>query len=211
MSSNQCSQAAIVIGMTLIVQNPDFQHWRRKLVGSFAGVWWRTRIEEHPSQPRVSRQGLYRVLICRPDHRVDNLLLLMPLIAELQLAYPGTQVDLIVGGSSASNDFRRFQNVGQIYSLPHHALRHPWKFLNVIRKFRRQHYDLAIDPDISSKSGRMLTNRCRATCRIGFSGTKASGKLTCSMPFPTSTMSSGEASVLLLRWALARSDSIAGP
>ncbi|MEP6882488.1 MAG: hypothetical protein ABI866_10875 [Dokdonella sp.] len=133
------------------------------------------------------------------------------MIAELQLRFPGTQVDLIVAGSSSSNAFRLFPNVGQIYYLPQHALRHPWKSLNAIRKIRQQHYDLAIDPDTRSMWARRLTHHCRATYRIGFSGTKTSARLTCSMPVPASTIPAGQAPVLLLRWALARSETLAGP
>ncbi len=210
MSSSRRSQAAIAMWTGWIAHNLDVQHWRRKLVGFLARDSWQARIQEHPAQPAVPRQGLYRVLICRPNHRAGNLLLLIPLIAELQLNFPGTQVDLIIGNSAATTNFRRFPNVGHIYSLPHHALRHPWKFLSVIRTFRQQHYDLAIDPEISSQSGRMLTHLCRATHRIGFSGSKPSAKLTCSMPAPASTMPAEQIPVTLLRWALASNETLAG-
>ncbi len=211
MSSSRSSQTAITITMPSSVQNPDFQYWRRKLAGILAGVRWRARVEDQTSQPIVLKQGLYRVLICRPNHGVDNLELLTPLIAELQLRFPGTQVDLIVAGSSTSDAFRLCPNVGQVYCLPHHVLRHPWKCLNVIRKFRQQRYDLAIDPDTRSMWARRLTHHCRATYRIGFSGTKTSARLTCSMAVPASTIPAGQAPVLLLRWALARSETLAVP
>ena len=83
MSSSRSSQATITIKMTSIVQGHDFQHWRRRLAGILAGVCWRARVEDQTSPPIVLKQGLYRVLICRPNHGVDNLLLLTPLIAEL--------------------------------------------------------------------------------------------------------------------------------
>ncbi len=185
----------------------NIQNWRRRLVRFLAGGGFQSGGTVTPVGVPVGgsipRQSLYRVLVCRPNHRLGNLLLLTALIAELRRAYPGAQVDLIVGGDVAANLFHGFANVGTIYSLPRHALRHPWNFLSVIHKVRQQNYDLAIDPDLSSQSGRFLVNHCRATHHIGFSGIKASGQLTHAMPVPLSIRHMGQLPVLLLRWAMA--------
>ncbi|MFZ2236232.1 MAG: glycosyltransferase family 9 protein [Dokdonella sp.] len=150
----------------------------------------------------IERKGLYRILVCRPNHRLGNLLMLTPLLAELARDYPGAQVDLVVGGEQATKLFRGFPNVGTVHALPRHALRQPWKLLRVLHRLRLQHYDLAIDPDVGSRSSRLLVDHCRATHRIGFAGKKRSRQLDCAMPIPDSTRHMGQLPVALLRWAM---------
>lgn len=180
----------------------DIQHLRRRLVGFLARSSSQSSKGSASSEGSIARKGLYRILVCRPNHRLGNLLLLTPLLSELARDYPGAQVDLIVGGEHGSKLFGSFPNVGTVYALPRHALRQPWKFLRILHRLRQQHYDLAIDPDVSSQSSRLLVNYCRATNRIGFAGRKASGKLDCAMPIPDSTRHMGQLPVALLRWAI---------
>jgi heptosyltransferase III len=146
--------------------------------------------------------GIYRVLICRPNHRLGNQLLLTPLIAELQARYPGAQVDLVVGGDQGAALFSRFPNVGRVFSLPRHAFRHPFRTFSVLRSIRHERYDLAIDPDLSSQSGRYLLHRCRSTWRVGFCGKKSRDGLSLAMPAPIVYRHVAKQPVGLLRWAI---------
>ena len=180
----------------------DIQHLRRRLVGFLARSGSQGNPGSAASQGSITRKGLYRILVCRPNHRLGNLLLLTPLLSELARDYPGAQVDVIVGGEQGGKLFGSFPNVGTVYALPRHALRQPWQFLRVLHRLRQQHYDLAIDPDVSSQSSRLLVNYCRATYRIGFAGRKAPGRLDCAMPIPGSTRHMGQLPVTLLRWAI---------
>ena len=152
----------------------------------------------------LPRTGIHRILICRPNHRLGNLLLLTPLLAELQHSYPGAQVDLVVGGQRSNALFQSFPNVGSVFRLPRHAFRQPLKFLRVLLAVRRERYDLAIDPDVRSRSSRLLLGRCRTTYRIGFSGIKSAQGLTHAMPIPVAQRHMGQLPVLLLRWAMSR-------
>lgn len=185
-----------------VIGKLGMQEMRRRLVGFLVHRTSQAKRTGQSLEGCVPRKGLYRILVCRPNHRLGNLLLLTPLLAELARDYPGSQVDLIVGGEQARKLFSGFPNVGKMYSLPHHALREPWQFLRVLHRLRKQHYDLAIDPDVSSQSSRMLVNFCRATHRIGFAGCKPSGKLDCTMPTPESTRHMAQLPVALLRWAI---------
>lgn len=150
----------------------------------------------------VPRKGLYRILVCRPDPQPGSLLPLTPLLLELAREYAGAQVDLVVTGEHDKKLFSDFPNVGTVYVLPRHALRQPWKFLRAVHRLRQQHYDLAIDPDVSSRCSRMLVNHCWTTYRIGFSGRKSSGKLDSVMPMADTTRQPGQLAVALLRWAI---------
>ncbi len=180
----------------------DVQALRRHLVS--VGMKALSRPSRLPPTQceRIPGNGIYRVLICRPNHRLGNQLLLTPLIAELQVRFPGAQVDLIVGGEQGEPLFARFPNVGMVYSLPRHAFRHPFRTLGVLRRIRRERYDLAIDPDLSSQSSRYLLGRCRSTWRLGFCGEKSRQNLSLAMPAPLAHRHMGKQAVGLLRWAM---------
>ncbi|HET9032908.1 MAG TPA: glycosyltransferase family 9 protein [Dokdonella sp.] len=129
--------------------------------------------------------------------------MLTPLVAELQTQFPGAQVDLLVGGDQSRYLFEHFPNVGTVYSLPRHAFRHPWRTIKILSSVRRQRYDLAIDPDISSHSSRLLVNRFRSTYRIGFIGRKPSGRLSSGLPVPLRVRHMAQLPIVLLRSAIA--------
>lgn len=190
---------ARIFAKSLQSRIPDVQQMRRRLVGMF--VRERTSRAES-TEGSVPRKGLYQILVCRPNHRLGNLLLLTPLLAELAHCYPGAQVDLVVGGKQTKPLFEGFPNVGKVYALPRHALRQPWRLIQVLRQIRQQHYDLAIDPDVGSNSSRVLVNHVRARHRIGFAGRKPMGKLDCAMPIPTAIRHMGQLPVALIRWAI---------
>ncbi len=180
------------------------QHLRYQMLEFFVRDGTRRRAAFNPLPRTVPLKGLYRVLICQPEQSEATLLLLMPLIAEIQDRFPGTQIDLVVAGEAASRLFRGFPNVGQIYALPSKARRHPWSFLRTIQSLRQQRYDLAIDPDLSSQLSRLLTIHCRANHRIGFDRNESSAKLTCAMPLLS--LNRDLDPLQLFRWALPLSD-----
>ncbi len=182
--------------------NFDIQHLRRRVLRFGEQRLHRPRQPDPAISKPIPRSGIYRILLCRPNHRLGNLLLLTPLLAELQRSFPGTQVDLLVGGEQASSLFKAFPNVGNVFRLPRHALREPLRFIRVMRALRRERYDLAIDPDVQSLSSRLVVNRCRASYRIGFTGAKSARGLTRAMQTPAVERHMGQLPVLLLRWAV---------
>lgn len=96
------------------------------------------------------------VLICRPNHRLGNLLLLTPLVAELQLLLPHASVDIVLAGNCGAELFLTFPNVRHIYRLSSRLVRHPFATSRVAFQIRRAHYDLVIDPCETSQSGRLF-------------------------------------------------------
>ncbi|MBL0164514.1 MAG: glycosyltransferase family 9 protein [Xanthomonadales bacterium] len=180
----------------------DIQAWRRRIVSFVMQGVSRGNGRRAEFSGSIPHTGIYRILICRPNHRLGNLLMLTPLLAELQAAYPGAQVDLIVGGDQGAALFGRFPNVGTVYHLPRHGFRQLWKTLAVVRRVFHEHYDLTIDPDLQSQSSRYLVGRCRSLHRIGFCGVKSSSRLSLAMPAPPLPQHMGQLPVALLRWAM---------
>ncbi|HEU0276454.1 MAG TPA: glycosyltransferase family 9 protein [Rhodanobacteraceae bacterium] len=100
--------------------------------------------------------AIHRVLICRPNHRLGNLLLLTPLVAELQRLLPHATVDIVLAGDHGPELFQGFPNVRHVYCLARRMVRHPFATGRVALQMRRAHYDLAIDPCEASQSSRLL-------------------------------------------------------
>lgn len=107
-----------------------------------------------------------RILVCRPNHRLGNLLLLTPLIAELERVFPNAEVDVVLAGDEGEL-FRAFRNVKHVYSLSRRMVRHPIATLRIARQIRRAKYDLAIDPCQASQSGRLLVAWANAKYVVG--------------------------------------------
>lgn len=101
--------------------------------------------------------GIRRVLVCRPNHRLGNLLLVTPLLRELQQILPAAKVDIVLAGDAGAGLFRTFRNVGCIHALSRRMVRHPLQTLRIAAQIRRARYDLVIDPCEGSQSSRWLT------------------------------------------------------
>lgn len=113
-------------------------------------------------------RGIHRVLICRPNHRLGNAVLISPLLAEVEAMYPGAEIDLVSGGDAARNLFTNRFQVRRIFSLPRKVARHPWLTIKLLRQLRKNSYDLAIDACNGSQSGRLLLAIVKARFKLGF-------------------------------------------
>ena len=55
----------------------------------------------HVESTKDYRNKIKRILICRPNHRLGNLLLITPLIQEISETFPDCKIDLFVKGGIA--------------------------------------------------------------------------------------------------------------
>ncbi|MDE2307782.1 MAG: glycosyltransferase family 9 protein [Xanthomonadaceae bacterium] len=118
-------------------------------------------------------RGIHRVLICRPNHRLGNALLISPLLAEVETLYPGAEIDIISAGRAAGIVFGNRFLVRQVISLPARIARHLWLSVKLLRQLRGNRYDLAIDASNSSQSGRLLLAIVHARYKLGFPDERA--------------------------------------
>ena len=150
----------------------------------------------------LPRAGIHRILICRTVHTLGDSLTLTPLLQELGALYPGAEIDIINGSPVAQSIYGQFFFVRRIFQLPAHALRHPLRTIGTLRAMKRSHYDLVIDPDPESQSGRLLTLWAHADRSVGFAGPKKSGKLTHEIAIPLEPGHKGTLPVYLIRSAI---------
>ncbi|MFH7016915.1 glycosyltransferase family 9 protein [Flavobacterium sp. FlaQc-47] len=103
----------------------------------------------------VDKTDIKRILICRPNGRLGNLLLITPLVQEVTEIFPNCKVDLFVKGTLAPIIFENYKNIDKIIDLPKKPFKNLLKYLNVWISIKRQKYDIAINVDQNSSSGRL--------------------------------------------------------
>ena len=157
------------------VQTGRLWRWFRSLIGQRRSVVSRLlarqqrRVDAQLCRPgQLPTQGIYRVLICRPNHRLGNTLLLSPLLRELETLYPGAEIDIVAAGDAAAALYSSRFQVRRIASLRRHAAKHPLHTVRQLKAMRAHTYDLAIDASMDSNSGRLLLGLAHARYKLGF-------------------------------------------
>ena len=150
---------------------------------------------------RLPRTGIHRILVCRSVHTLGDSLTLTPLLAELAEVYPGAEVDIVCGCPVADALFESFPNVHAVRRMPRHIAAHLLATARTLRAMRGTHYDLVIDPDPQSQSGRLLALWAHATYSLGYVGPKKSGTLTHGVAIPAGPRHKAMTPVYLLRSA----------
>jgi ADP-heptose:LPS heptosyltransferase len=136
--------------------------------------------------------GIQRILVCRPNHRLGNTLLLTPLLIEIERRFPGAEVDLLSAGQAARAVFRGFDIVGDCTTLDRRAARRPFATVGALRKLRSRRYDLVIDAAAGSSSGRIASGLAKARFQLR----------TDALPNEDPTTHLAARPVRALRWAL---------
>lgn len=124
---------------------------------------------------QLPAHGIHRVLICRPNHRLGNAVLISSLLAEIEALYPGAEIDLVSGGEAARMLFSQRFQVRQVFCLPRKVARHLWQTIALLWQLRHNSYDLAIDACNGSQSGRLLLGIVKARFKLGFPDERANG------------------------------------
>ena len=119
-----------------------------------------------PERGSVKISDVKKVLIIRPSHRLGNQLLLTPLVQEVINTFPDCKIDLFVKGGAAHPVFQNYDEVSRIIELPKQSFHHPFLYAIRYMSVRRNRYDLVINAEKNSSSGRLLTSISRATLKI---------------------------------------------
>ncbi|WOD43292.1 glycosyltransferase family 9 protein [Hwangdonia lutea] len=107
-----------------------------------------------------------KILIIRPNHRLGNQLLLTPIVQEVINTFPNCEVDLFVKGGVAFPVFENYKEIKTIYQLPKKPFNHLFKYVKCWVSIKRKHYDLVINGDKNSSSGRLLTQISNADYKV---------------------------------------------
>lgn len=119
-----------------------------------------------PERRSVNVSDITNILVIRPSHRLGNQLLLTPIVQEVINTFPGCKIDLIVKGGVAHPVFQNYDEVSKIIELPRNPFLNPFLYAIRFMSIRLNRYDLVINVDKNSSSGRLLTNMSRATIKV---------------------------------------------
>ncbi|KGO93949.1 glycosyltransferase family 9 protein [Flavobacterium enshiense] len=103
-----------------------------------------------------------RILVSRPNSRLGNLLLLSPLIQEINTVFPNAKVDLFVRSGLIPIIYKNYDAIGRDIRLPKKPFKELLKYLKVWISLRRYQYDLAVNVDKNSSSGRLSVKFSRS-------------------------------------------------
>jgi heptosyltransferase-3 len=125
---------------------------------------------------RLDGEIIRRILVCRPNHRLGNMLMITPLIQDIAHYFPKASVDLFVQGGAAVPIFQNYPQVSRIIQLPGRPFSHLLDYAGgwISMGFRRK-YDLVINAYGGSSSGRLSTRFARARHRVFIEDRKTAG------------------------------------
>jgi heptosyltransferase-3 len=109
-----------------------------------------------------------KILVLRLDNRIGNLVLLTPLLRSLDKRFPEAEISVLTGSRFA--DILSGQNWHLIRVDKKGQIKHPCKFVKLIKSIRSIEFDVVIDashPHSFSLSTAVLAALSRIPCRIG--------------------------------------------
>jgi len=132
--------------------------WRGAIVRKF------TNLIGPEGEQRVASGSIEikKILICRPNHRLGNQLLMTPLLNEIEQTLPQAKVHLFLKGNLGAAVFKNFTSVEAIFELPKKPFSNLWKYLWSWSQIRQNNYDLVLNVVSISGSGRIATRFANA-------------------------------------------------
>ncbi|MBO9584780.1 MAG: glycosyltransferase family 9 protein [Flavobacterium sp.] len=110
----------------------------------------------------VDPTEIKKVLICRPNARLGNLLLVTPLIKEVGKYFPNAEIDLFVKGGLMNVILENYPKIGQIIILPKKPFKNLYAYIKVWFTIKHKKYDMVINVDNESSSGRLAVDHSHA-------------------------------------------------
>jgi ADP-heptose:LPS heptosyltransferase len=112
---------------------------------------------KNPNVDLSEKVKIQRVLICRPNHRLGNLLLITPFVQEISSTFPECKIDLFIKGGLGPIIFKNYENINDIIELPKKPFKNLLQYFSVWIKLKKQRYDIIINIEKGSSSGRIAT------------------------------------------------------
>lgn len=107
-----------------------------------------------------------KILIVRPNHRLGNLLLVTPVIKEIESIFSNPSIDLFVKGNLSEIVFKNYNSINKHIKLPKKPFDNLLNYFMVWIKLLSNRYDLVLNIDDYSSSGRIATSVARAKYKI---------------------------------------------
>lgn len=108
----------------------------------------------------------FKVLIVRPNHRLGNLLLLTPVVKELEDIFTNPSIDLFVKGNLSEIIFKNYDSINKHIKLPKKPFNNLFYYFLIWTKLLFKKYDLVLNIDEFSSSGRLASSLVNSKYKI---------------------------------------------
>lgn len=190
------------VSSLFVTFHPRLERFRRWFVRHAMRAVYKASAGALCPPARLPAADIHRILVCRSVRTLGDSLTLTPLLEELEVRIPGAEVDLMSRCPVADRLYGKRFNVGNVMRVPAHAAGHPLRTARALAGMRRRRYDLVIDPDPQSQSGRLLALLANTRWSLGFAGPHKSGALTHVVDSAGCPRHKAKAAMYLLRRAL---------
>lgn len=136
---------------------------RRNLLRSLTKHIKGKAVELDPTDDILQRP--LRVLISRPNSRLGNLLMVTPLVQEIERLLPNAKIDLFVRGGVGFPIFENYKSVNKLIVLPSKPFKELGKYLKVWWSIKKEDYDLVLNVIPDSSSGRLSAQLSKASMK----------------------------------------------
>lgn len=130
---------------------------RRKITKSFTNNIGKNKTVASGHFETIDASAVKKILITRPNHRLGNMLLITPMVQEIEAIFPHAKIDIFVKGTVANVIFENYNNVNAIICLPKKHFKELGKYLSGWLKLKKSKYDLVVNCIEYSSSGKIST------------------------------------------------------
>lgn len=120
----------------------------------------------NPIPFEIKKDSIKTVLVSRPNHRLGNLILITPLLQELENTFPNCEIDVFVKGKLGSIVLKEYESVNEIIELPKDHFKELINYIYNWFKLRNKRYDLVINAAPNSSSGRISVKISRGKYKL---------------------------------------------
>jgi ADP-heptose:LPS heptosyltransferase len=117
------------------------------------------------------KASIQKILVIRPDERLGNTLLIVPMLSSIRCCFPLAQLDALIGEKFACT-LEGNPDLNNIIPFPKRMFaRQIWKFLGFMKDIRARKYDLVIDATHMhsfSLNGAIISRFSGAKYSLGF-------------------------------------------
>lgn len=128
---------------------------RRKLTRFFSRLFLVSDTSEVVFDQNINQ--VKKVLICRPNHRLGNNLLLTPLVNEITIIFPNSEIHLFTKGDISDIIFENYKDVVKLIKLPRKPFTNLIEYLTCWLSILDDNYDIVINSNNQSSSGILAT------------------------------------------------------
>jgi ADP-heptose:LPS heptosyltransferase len=124
--------------------------FRKKLMQNLTHFF----LKKQNQQP-INHLFVKKILVSRPNHRLGNQILMTPLLQEIENKFPNASIYLFTKGKLSKQIFKNYKSITGHYNLPKKHFSELLTYLSVWIKLAFSKFDLCINCDVNSSSGRL--------------------------------------------------------